>query len=336
MAEIREETAEARTIVLADELPWRAGHFVTVRIPTDQGPIARSYSLSNGPGEPLAFTVKRVADGQGSNWLCSQLQVGDELRILPPAGTFTLVAGPHPVLLCAAGSGITPVMAMAREVLANREDHVRILYANRDERSVIFAEQLKELSRQHPDRLTVVHWLESLQGLPDARRLHQLMSGWASAADPGARAYLCGPAPFMDAAAEALDGILPPAQIHREVFSSLSGDPFVSTPDPAPATDARSEADGVQLVVELDGETTEHTWPREKKLLDLLLAAGLDAPFSCREGRCSACICLLQKGSVEMLSNQILTAEDLEEGWVLACQSIPQTDDPVQVSFDEG
>lgn len=329
VSEVRTETASAKTIVLADDLPWRAGHFVTVRIPVEPESIARSYSLCNGPGEPLAFTVKRVDGGRGSNWLCDHVRPGDQLLVLPPAGAFGLEAVPHPVILCAAGSGITPLMAMAREILANRDDPVRVLYANRDEESVIFARAIADMTRSHPDRLTVTHWLESLLGLPDPLRLRRIFHDWIG--DDDVRAYLCGPGPFMDAAAEALAGLLPDRHVHREVFSSLTGDPFHAVE--AIATDG---VPTVPLTVDLDGDRSELDWPVGQRLLDTLLAAGLDAPFSCREGRCSACICQLREGRVTMVDNHILDEEDLAEGMVLACQSLPESDtEGVVVTYDE-
>jgi 3-ketosteroid 9alpha-monooxygenase subunit B len=136
----------------------------------------------------------------------------------------------------------------------------------------------------------------------------------------------------MDSAKEALETLkVPAAQVHIEVFKSLDSDPFAAvkiedTPegDEPPAT----------AVVELDGETHTVSWPRNAKLLDVLLAKGLDAPFSCREGHCGACACTLRKGNVSMEVNDVLEQQDLDEGLILACQSHPESDS-VEVTYDE-
>ena len=172
------------------------------------------------------------------------------------------------------------------------------MYANRDDRSVIFADALRELSAKYPDRLTVVHWLESVQGLPGATALATLATPFTDR-----HAYICGPGPFMEAARQALEGLkVPAAQVHIEVFKSLDSDPFA-------AVTIEDTAEGDQppatAVVELDGETHTVSWPRNAKLLDVLLAKGLDAPFSCREGHCGACACTLRSGKVNMEVNDV-------------------------------
>src|SRR5919197_3817034 len=115
---------------------------------------------------------------------------------------------------------------------------------------------------------------------------------------------------------------VPPARVHIERFQSLAEDPF-AMPAAAPVDDT---GETTRLTVDLDGETHEYDWPRHTKLLDFLLAQGLKAPYSCRQGACSACACILDDGEVKMLTNEILEQEDLDEGYVLGCQSLPLTD----------
>jgi 3-ketosteroid 9alpha-monooxygenase subunit B len=202
---------------------------------------------------------------------------------------------------------------------------VVLVYANRDERSVIFAEALRDLAAKYPDRLTVVHWLESLQGLPSANALAQLTAPFTDR-----QAFICGPGPFMEAAREALESLkVPAAQLHLEVFKSLDSDPFAAVKIDHDGDEAPASA-----VVELDGETHTVPWPRKAKLLDVLLDAGLDAPFSCREGHCGACATTLRNGKVNMEVNDVLEQQDLDEGLILACQAHPETDS-VEVTYDE-
>lgn len=309
-----EETADARSFVLSGaDFAMRPGQFLTVRA----GDVARCYSLSSAPGEPLKITVKRTPDGYGSHWMCSSLAEGTELDVLAPAGVFTPSSLDSSLLAFAAGSGITPVMSIIRAVLTSGSGRVFLVYANRDEASVIFARELAELTRAHPDRLTVVHWLESVQGLPHVEGLRAFVRTCDEA-------FVCGPGPFMEAARKALHDV---PVVHVEKFVSLSSDPFAEV---VPVVDDRPDA---VVEVELDGERHRFPWPARTKLLDLLLEKGLDAPYSCREGACSACACRLVEGEVKMLNNDVLDPEDIAEGIVLACQSVPVTD-TVKITYE--
>jgi 3-ketosteroid 9alpha-monooxygenase subunit B len=340
IADVLAETDEARSLVFtvpdgpndpgipAERLRYAPGQFLTLRIPSDRtGSVARCYSLCSSPftDDALTVTVKRTADGYASNWLCDNAHKGMRIHVLAPSGNFVPKTLDDDFLLLAAGSGITPIMAICKSALSEGGGQVALLYANRDDRSVIFRDVLRELAAKYPDRLTVVHWLESLQGLPSATALAKLAAPYT-----GRPAYICGPGPFMQASREALEALEVPAeQVHIEVFKSLDSDPFAAVQiedagDEAPAT----------AVVQLDGETRTVSWPRNAKLLDVLLAAGLDAPFSCREGHCGACACTLRGGKVAMEVNDVLEQQDLDDGLILACQSHPETDS-VEVTYDE-
>lgn len=334
VVEVVEETDDARSFVLEpgadarDAFDYRPGQFLTVDVPTDweQG-AARCYSLSSSPhlDEKPKVTVKRVEGGYASNHLIDNVVAGATLRVLKPAGTFTPASLDDDLLLVAGGSGITPVMSIAKSALHAGSARVTLIYANRDESSVIFADELAGLARQFPGRLTVVHWLESLQGLPDIAQLAELARPLADR-----QAYICGPGAFMDCALEALDQAgLPSGAVHVERFYSLEGDPFAET-----TVEAEPGGETATAEVELDGQWHTVDWPTSAKLLDVLLDQGIDAPFSCREGNCSACAAVLLEGDVDMENNNILEAEDLEEGFVLTCQARPTTEH-VKVSYDE-
>lgn len=323
-----QETADAVSLVLDARLPYRPGQFLTLRLPPSSGApgAARCYSLAGSPhtGDPLRITVKRVPGGAGSGWLCQSVAVGDELEVLPPAGTFTPADLDRDLLLVAGGSGITPVLSIAKSALAAGRGHVALVYANRDPGSVIFRDELWGLAEEHPGRLTVVHWLESLQGLPSAPHLGPLVAPYA-----GREAYLCGPAPLMDAAETALRSVgTPGGSVHRERYFSLSGDVFAP-----PASPQDGAGGGAVAEVELDGAVHTVRWPAGTPLLDALLAAGVPAPYSCREGACSACCCRVVEGETKMVRNEVLDREDLADGYVLACQALP-LGDRVRVTYD--
>jgi 3-ketosteroid 9alpha-monooxygenase subunit B len=164
--------------------------------------------------------------------------------------------------------------------------------------------------------------------LPSATALAQLAAPFTDR-----QAFICGPGPFMAAAREALETLKVPArQVHIEVFRSLETDPFAAVKiEDEGSDDGETPA---TAVVELDGQTHSVSWPRRAKLLDVLLDAGLDAPFSCREGHCGACATTLRKGKVSMEVNDVLEQQDLDDGLILACQSHPETDS-VEVTYDE-
>ena len=340
IADVLAETDEARSLVFAvpdgasipaDRLRYAPGQFLTLRVPSERtGSVARCYSLCSSPftDGALTVTVKRTTDGYASNWLCDHAHRGMRIHVLAPSGTFVPKTLDDDFLLLAAGSGITPVMSICKSALSEGSGQVVLLYANRDDRSVIFGDALRELAAKYPDRLTVLHWLESLQGLPSATALAQLAAPFTDR-----QAFICGPGPFMAAAREALETLKVPAQqVHIEVFRSLDTDPFAAVK--IESSDDSGDTPHATAVVELDGQTHTVSWPRRAKLLDVLLDAGLDAPFSCREGHCGACATTLRKGKVSMEVNDVLEQQDLDDGLILACQSHPETDS-VEVTYDE-
>ncbi|HEX2893736.1 MAG TPA: ferredoxin--NADP reductase [Marmoricola sp.] len=328
--EVVRETADAHTLVIepvsGDALQYAPGQFLTVRVPTAQAQgAARCYSLCTSPhgDDRPAITVKRTAGGFASNWICDHVVAGTELDVLRPAGTFVPRDLDADLLLLAAGSGITPVLSIAKSVLRAGRGRVQLVYANRDEASVIFRDLLASLAEEHAERFGVVHWLESVQGLPRPASLRALLAPYADR-----EAFLCGPQPFMDLATTVLRDIgADESRLHVERFVSIDGDPF------AEVEVADDAARSVDLEVTLDGTTTALAWPSTGMLLDVLLAAGVAAPFSCREGNCSACACVVLDGEVELAHNQVLDETDLAEGLILACQARPRSS-VVRVSFD--
>ena len=325
--EVVRETADAHSLVFEGEpMPYKPGQFLTLKIPSERELTARCYSLSSSPyvDDLLKVTVKRTVDGYGSNWVCDNVRPGTTVEVLPPAGHFTPRDLGADLMLFAGGSGITPVISIIKSALKRGRGHLVLVYANRDESSVIFGSELAELSAAHPQRLVVHHWLESVQGLPSAPQLAELVRPHV-----GREAFICGPGPYMEAVNRALTDLgVPRPMVHIEKFVSLSGTTWGA---PVEVVDDGGPASTVH--VELDGETSELAWPQQSKLLDVLLAKGLDAPYSCRQGDCSACACKLVDGEVTMLHNNVLEKEDLDEGWILACQSLPLTD-VVKVSYE--
>jgi 3-ketosteroid 9alpha-monooxygenase subunit B len=304
------ETSDACSLVLDADFSYEPGQFITVRV----GDAARCYSLCSSPhtGEPPAITVKRTAGGYASNWLCDNIRPGSVLDILPPAGTFTPRSLDDDLLLLAAGSGITPVMSILKSALARGSGRVVLVYANRSEESVIFGDTLRSLAG---GRLLVIHQLDGLQGPPSVASVAALTAPYAAY-----EAFVCGPDPYMSLVRSALASIgMPPSRVHIERFVSLSENPFEAIPVAAGAVPSH-------ITVTLDDQTHVLEWPPGARMLDVLLDAGLDAPYSCRQGICGACACQLADGKVDMAHNEVLEDADLADGWILACQSTAITD----------
>ncbi|GGQ72501.1 ferredoxin--NADP reductase [Couchioplanes azureus] len=320
VARVIAETADARSLVLsvppalAAEFGYRPGQYLTVRVPGGGGTVARCYSLSSSPhtDTDLKITVKRVRDGQASNWICDHVEPGAELDLTPPAGEFTPASLDDDLLLLAGGSGITPVMAIIKSVLAQGRGRLALVYANRDAGSVIFAGELAALRERHPDRLTVTHWLDHERGAPRGEDLAPLLRPYARR-----EAFVCGPEPFVVVARQALERAgVAPQRVRVERFESM-----------LPTTlDATAE-------VTLDGQTHRLAWPAGTRLLDVIMSAGLNPPFSCRQGNCGTCACRLVDGDVELVRNEVLEEEDFAEGYILACQAVARTG-RVAVTYD--
>ena len=322
VAEVIRETDEACSLVLdvpaalVSEFSYRPGQFVTVRVPSDRcGSVARCYSLSSSPvlAERPAITVKRTEGGYASNWIFDRVRAGTLLDLLPPAGMFSPRSLDGDFLLFAAGSGITPVMSILKSALHAGRGRVVLVYANRDERSVIFGSVLRRLASEFAGRLVVVHWLDSLLGVPSAAALAGLARPYTSS-----EVFICGPDAYLALVREALGQLrMPGGRVHVERFLSLAENPFEET--------LAADGPGAMLSVTLDGATTLLPWPPGARMLDVLIDAGLDAPYSCRQGICGACACQLTSGKVEMAHNEVLEDGDLAEGYILACQALAQT-----------
>lgn len=334
IAEVIEETSDAKSLVfdipasLTQRFQYRPGQFLTLRIPHQRGALARCYSLSSAPGidARLRVTVKRVADGRASNWICDQLRAGSTVEALPPAGVFVPRNLDDDFLLFAGGSGITPVLSIAKSALRHGDGRVTLIYANRDEKSIIFRDVLRELGAAYPQRLTVLHWLDSVQGIPNSTQMQALAAPWSDG-----QCFICGPGSFMDGARAALLALdVPRERMHIERFVSLDQDPG-TLPVASPTA---QDGEAAELEVMLDGTSHALQCEAGETLLDSMLRSGLTAPNSCRSGSCGACMCKIEKGEVSLRANAVLDGDDLAEGWTLACQGTPASAE-VRIRFPD-
>jgi 3-ketosteroid 9alpha-monooxygenase subunit B len=314
---IIQETPDARSFVLrvpagfADQFRFQAGQFLTFMVPHPEGPVVRCYSLSSTPADgEVKVTVKRVAGGRGSNWFHDALEEGASIDVMPPSGRFVLAAGDAPLLVCAGGSGITPIMSLVRSALASGSRRIRLFYANRDDASIIFRKQFDQLAAEHPGRLAVIHHLDAMKGFAQPQDIAAAVAGFEDAL-----AYLCGPAPFMAMAEEALvSGGMPRHRVLIERFEASANPAVPSEPlDP-------SEQTPTEIVIHLEGKVHRVPYTAGQSILEAARAAGLSPNSACEEGFCASCAAKTIKGKVVLASNEIYTKEDLASGWILTCQ----------------
>jgi 3-ketosteroid 9alpha-monooxygenase subunit B len=318
VARIVQETPDARSFVLAvpadlkERFRYRAGQFLTFRVPHPEGTVARCYSLSSSPetdGE-AKVTVKRVAGGRGSNWFHDALTEGATLDVMVPAGRFVLNGSAAPLLLFAGGSGITPVMSLIKSALRTTDRRIRLFYANRDAASVIFRAEFDALERAHPGRLEVRHHLDDTQGLTSAAEVQQALAGFEAA-----ESYLCGPGPFMTLVEETLlKAGVPRNRVLIERFEASGNDAVPMAPP--------EDGEVIPSVITIHFEGTAHKVPYRKGLsiLNAAREAGLSPNSACEEGFCASCAAKKIKGTIVLANNDIYTEEDLASGWILTCQ----------------
>lgn len=328
------ETADATSFVLdvPDDLrssfAYDAGQFCNFRVVLDGQEHQRCYSMSSSPevDAELQVTVKRVPGGIVSNWMNDTLGPDDVIEVGVPTGLFRLDRSDGEVVAFGAGSGITPIFSILKTALATTSRRVRLLYANRDRDSVIFAAALDALEAQHPDRLTVHHHHDVDQGFVDADTVRTLLDG----ADD-AEYFVCGPGPFMDIVERTLlDVGIDTARIRIERFTPT--DP-IPPPDVEAVEAAAEAAAPTQVTINRNGKVGSGQHRPGTTILQMARELGLSPPYSCESGNCATCMAKLAQGEASMRANNALTPDEVADGWVLTCQAVP-TSPKVHVIYE--
>jgi ring-1,2-phenylacetyl-CoA epoxidase subunit PaaE len=338
-----EETKEAITIVFeqpAQKINYKAGQFLTLIIPVQGKDVRRAYSLCSSPfvDQDLAVTVKRVENGMMSNWLADNLKPGLNIKVMEPMGQFTTefaTTKKRHLIMFAGGSGITPMMSIIKSLLTQEPDSiVSLIYCNRDIDSIIFKDVLEKMSTEDEGRLHVIHILDTApmnwqgySGLLNHEMLTKLFEripDWGI----GATTYLmCGPEGMM----KNVESLLAMRQIPSDkVFKESFVQGTIAKKDKTEAAAAESdELKEREVTIRYDGQEYKVVVPPNKAILETALDQGIDLPYSCQSGLCTACRGKALSGKVKLDEEEGLSASERAEGYVLTCVGHPLTDDVV-------
>ena len=327
---------------LKNEFEFKEGQNIVIKHFHQGEEIRRSYSICNAPHEQeLKVAVKKIQGGLFSSFANDQLKANETLEIMPPSGKFNahLCTESFPnYLAIAAGSGITPVISIIKHTLHSQPNsRFTLLYGNQNRSSVIFFEELEGLKNQYIDRLTIINILsrektdsEILHGRIDTQKLSSLNK--IIDYSQTTAAYLCGPETMIFEAAAFLEqNGMDKSKIHFELFTSSA------SIKKAEAVIAMQNDDGPKskITIRLDGRTFDFDLSfNGEPILDAALKQGADLPYACKGGVCCTCRAKLLEGTVKMDVNYALEQEELEQGFILTCQSHPASS-KVVVDFDE-
>lgn len=340
--EVIKETEDATSISfkvpqeLYETFHYKPGQYLTLKFTINGEDVRRSYSLCSSPviGEPLRIGVKRVKYGLVSNHINNNIKVGDLVEVMKPDGRFFADVKKEnykTYYLFSAGSGITPILSILKTVLFTEErSYVHMIYGNRSEDSIMFKNTLDKLQENYKDRFILEYalsrpksswsdlWKTSKEqtyrkGRVDAAAINWFLEEYPPYAQ-NAEYYICGPGTMIENTKKALKSIdVPDERIFIESFGGST------------LKDTTVAFENAQLTAKLDGETINTIIPKGKTVLRTLIDAGKEPPYSCEAGVCSTCRCKIKSGKVHMKINLALTDQEVEQGYILSCQSIPLT-----------
>jgi ring-1,2-phenylacetyl-CoA epoxidase subunit PaaE len=342
------ERLTADSIAITFEVPpelgeayrFTAGQHVSLRCRIAGDDVRRNYSICTPAGSGvLRVGVKRLPGGVFSSYALEKLRVGDPIEVLTPSGRFFTPLDPAQAkhyAAVAAGSGITPILSILASALAvEPRSRATLVYVNQTTTSIMFTEELADLKDRYLDRFQLVHVLdrerqevELLSGFLDRQRLTAVLDSIVDSPTVD-EWFLCGPIAMTDMIRETLlDRGVSAEHVHRELFHV--------GPAPAPIVPATQTTEGGSTVtIQLDGRTSTFTLrPDAEPILDATLKIREDAPYACKNGVCGTCRARLVSGKVVMAQNFALERDEVDRGYVLACQAHPATD-AVTLDFDQ-
>lgn len=320
---------------LKNEFKFKAGQYITLDVLGER----RDYSLCSSPlEESWCVGVRSLSNGKISTYLNSEIKEGDTIKVSTPNGRFSIPSRPdekRKIVAFVGGSGITPILSILKYTLETEEGvNFHLFYSNKHPNEVMFKEDLEKLKQNYPNNfflhfIYTQHKLDNwlLEGRLDAAKFRLILNQMIDINEVD-ETLVCGPNEMIGILTNEIHTAgIPKENIHFELFST-EGMPKTSEMEDS------NKVSEVEVVVELDGEASTLVWNTEKNLVDAMLEVGIDAPYSCKGGICSSCMCKLVEGEVVVGENYILTDSDLEEGIILACCSRPKSG-KIRINFDE-
>lgn len=343
--EVRRETKDAVSVAfeLNDEqrsvFRYAPGQYLTFRAAINGEEVRRSYSICAAPHEgELRVAIKEIEGGKFSTYANRTLKAGDTLESMAPAGNFAWKhegSAAH-VVGWAAGSGITPISAIAKSVLnSDNESTFTLFYGNKNSNSIIFKNELEDLKNAYVDRFEVHHVLsredqgsDYTSGRLDADKVKGYNGKFFDVATTTGH-FLCGPLGMIEGVSGVLESLgTAKSTIHFELFNTAG-----ATAEAIAKSSSKASANAKVTVV-LDGEETHFEMGPKDYVIDAALDAGADVPYACKGAVCCTCRAKVLKGTAEMVMNYALVDDEVKDGYVLTCQT-HATSDELVISFDE-
>jgi ring-1,2-phenylacetyl-CoA epoxidase subunit PaaE len=338
--EIVRETPDAVSVFFEQPEPfleYKPGQYLSLILDLGGKEVRRSYSLCTSPyTDPHpGITVKRVEGGLVSNYINDQLRPGKTLEVMKPLGHFTTdfhSKNKRHFVMIAGGSGITPIMGIAKSVLVNEpESKITLLYCSRSEDQIIFKSQLEKLENQYTSKLKVVHNLTKpsstwtgLTGRLDAEKVKGTLAANPFPEATSSLYFVCGPEGLMDTAIQSLESMgVPKEQILKESFYT----DIDAKEEALKAAGKLSPELTREIEVIVNGESHHFEVPAGKTILEAGLDKDVDMPYSCQSGLCTACRGKLISGKVDMIEDAGLSESEIAEGYILCCSSKPASSD---------
>ena len=318
---------------LKEDYSFKAGQYITLKHTLNGKELRRAYSISSPPSSgKLTVGIKKMEGGTFSVYANEELKAGDTIDVMFPEGRFVFdETSPKKIAAFAAGSGITPIMSIAQTVLESHPESTFVLvFGNQSPEETMYFKQIQALKEQYGGRLFVQyiysrsHEEDALFGRIERSTVNFVLKNKFKGTEFDGF-YLCGPEEMIEQVTDTLeDNGVPKEKIHFELFTSDDTEDELA-----------EELEGkTKVEVLLDDETFTFVMDKKERVLDAVLKEDIDAPYSCQGGVCSSCIARLTDGKVEMVKNQILTDGEIEEGFILTCQSHPLTS-AIKVDYDD-
>ena len=309
---------------------FEAGEYLTLQQTIGGEKVRRAYSICSGVNEgELSVAVKRVPNGVFSTYATTQLKAGDVLEVMPPKGSFVFfydIFGNRDIMLFSAGSGVTPMMSIAKTALSKTNIKVVFVYGNKSKEEALFFDEIEALRIQYPERFLVHYvfsqqpWGDHYMGRINDRIVNEIFAKYKDL--NWGRYYACGPTELV----KNLREILLLRGIDKDrIFTEL----FEASPA---EIDYSTLQGNVAITLELNGQTHSFESARNQTLLSSALLRGYDAPYSCLNGVCSSCIGRVEEGEAKMAKNETLSEEEVSQGYILTCQAYAMTD-TIKVRF---